>query len=274
MGMGKSSPPPAPDYAGAARTQGASNVQTAIAEGILNRPNEITPYGSRTWNQIGSQSVGSNDPSLGPVDVPLYQSNVNLTPLGQDRFNQEQRIIGNLGNVAEGQLDRVGQSVAQPFSTNSATQLQDRAEQAYMARLEPRFAQQEEAIRTRLLQNGIMPGSEAWNREYETFNQGRNDARQQAVVAGMQTRPQALQEEMTMRQMPLNELNALRTGSQVNLPQFSGNAPYQVGAAPIMQGAQAQGQADMNAYNAQVGQKNAFTSGLFGLGSAGMGLFF
>jgi hypothetical protein len=274
MSFGKSSPPPAPDYAGAARTQGASNVQTAIAEGILNRPNEITPYGSRTWQQVGSQTVNSSDPSLQPVDVPLYQSNVNLTPLGQQRFDQEQRIIGNLGNVAESGLDRVSSAVNSPFSVDSATQLQDRAEQAFMSRLEPRFAQQEEAIRTRLLQNGIQPGSEAWRREFETFNQGRNDARQQAVIAGMQTRPQALQEEMTLRQMPLNELNALRTGSQVNLPQFGGTAPYQVGAAPIMQGAMAQGQADQNRYNAQVAQQNAFTSGLFGMGAAGMPLFF
>lgn len=269
----KSSPPPAPDYAGAARTQGASNVQTAIAEGILNRPNEVTPYGSRTWQQVGTQSVASNDPTLSSVDVPLYQSNVNLTPLGQQRFDQEQRIIGNLGDTAESGLSRVSQSMASPFSVDSANQLQDRAEQAYLSRLEPKFAQQEEMIRARLLQNGIQPGSEAWRREFETFNQGVNDARQQAVIAGMQTRPQALQEEMTLRQMPLNELNALRTGSQVNLPQFSGNAPYQIGAAPIMQGAQAQGAADMNAYNAQVAQKNAFTSGLFGLGSAFLGGF-
>lgn len=271
MGFGKSDPPPAPDYAGAARTQGAANVQTAIAEGILNRPNEITPYGSRTWNQIGTQSVASSDPSLRPVDVPLYESSVNLTPLGQQRFNQEQRIIGNLGDTAESSLGRVSNAMASPISVSSANQLQDRAEQAYLSRLEPKFARQEESIRTRLMQNGIMPGSEAWRREFETFEQGRNDARQQAVIAGMQTRPQALQEELTLRQLPLNELNAMRTGSQVNLPQFNAVAPHQIGAPPIMQGAQAQGQADINAYNAQAAQGNAFTSGLFGLGGAVLG---
>lgn len=270
MSLGKSSTPPAPDYAGAARTQGASNVQTAIAEGVLNRPNEVTPLGSRTWSQVGTQSVPSSDPSLSPVDVPLYESRVNLTPQGQQRFDQEQRIVGQLGNVAEGQLGRVGEAVAQPFSANSATQLQDRAEQAYLSRLEPKFAQQEESIRTRLLQNGIMPGSEAWNREFTTFNQGRNDARQQAVIAGMQTRPQALQEELTLRQLPLNELNALRTGSQVQLPQFNATQPSNIGQTPIMQGAQLTRQAQQNAYNAEQAQQNALTSGLFSLGSSAL----
>jgi len=273
MGIGKSSPPAAPDYAGAARTQGAANVQTAIAEGILNRPNEVTPYGSRTWNQIGTQSVSSSDPSLRPVDVPLYQSNVNLTPLGQQRFDQEQRIMTNLGNTAESGLGRVAESLSSPMSVNSATALQDKAEQAYLSRLEPKFAQQEESIRTRLMQNGIMPGSEAWNREFTTFNQGRNDARQQAVIAAMQTRPQALQEELTLRQLPLNELNALRTGSQVNLPQFNATQPMNVGQTPIMQGAQLQGQADMNAYNVQSAQGNSTQSGLFGLGAAAIMAF-
>lgn len=271
MGIGKSDPPPSPDYQGAARVQGAANVQTAIAEGILNRPNEVTPYGSRTWNQIGTQSVASSDPTLRPVDVPLYQSNVTLTPLGQQRFDQEQRIITNLGDTAESGLGRVSSAMGSPLSVSSANQLQDRAEQAYLSRLEPKFAQQEESIRARLLQNGIMPGSEAWRREFETFNQGRNDALQQAVIAGMQTRPQALQEELTLRQLPLNELNALRTGSQVNLPQFNATAPSNIGQTPIMQGAMAQGQADMNRYNAEVAQGNSFTSGLFGLGGAVLG---
>jgi len=36
--------PPAPDYTGAARAQGAANKETAIVEGIMNRPDVYSPY--------------------------------------------------------------------------------------------------------------------------------------------------------------------------------------------------------------------------------------
>ena len=55
------SPPPAPDYAGAAKEQGAANKDAAIASAKLNNPNVINPYGTQsvsynagsTFNQAG-----------------------------------------------------------------------------------------------------------------------------------------------------------------------------------------------------------------------------
>ena len=46
--MGKPSPPPAPDYAAAARQQGVENTATARVQARLNTPNVVTPYGSQT----------------------------------------------------------------------------------------------------------------------------------------------------------------------------------------------------------------------------------
>lgn len=42
------SPPPAPDYAGAAQQQGQANIDAARTQGRLNNPNVFTPYGSQT----------------------------------------------------------------------------------------------------------------------------------------------------------------------------------------------------------------------------------
>ena len=42
------SPPPPPDYAGAAQAQGAANIDTARATAKLNNPNVINPYGTQT----------------------------------------------------------------------------------------------------------------------------------------------------------------------------------------------------------------------------------
>ena len=48
MGKSSPSPPPAPDYAGAATAQGAANVEAARATAKLGNPNIIGPYGSQT----------------------------------------------------------------------------------------------------------------------------------------------------------------------------------------------------------------------------------
>lgn len=85
-------------------------------------------------------------------------------------------------------------------------------------------------------------------------------------------RQQAIAEQMQQRAMPLNELNALITGQQVqspNMPSFTNASKSDptnyLGAA----GQQYQGQLD--AYNAKQAGKSGLMSGLFGLGSAAMG---
>lgn len=42
------SPPPTPDYAGAAQKQGQANIDAAITSGKINNPNVISPYGTQT----------------------------------------------------------------------------------------------------------------------------------------------------------------------------------------------------------------------------------
>lgn len=66
------------------------------------------------------------------------------------------------------------------------------------------------------------------------------------------------QQEQTLRNLPLNELNALLTGAQVQNPQFEGyNTQGQTSGANYLGAANAQGQYDMNAYNQQVASTNA-----------------
>lgn len=84
-------------------------------------------------------------------------------------------------------------------------------------------------------------------------------------------RQQGLEEQTFLRSQPLNELNALRSGSQVSAPTFSnyytgGNAA----AAPTMEAGLAQGAYSQNAYNQQVAGSNALMGGLASLGGAAM----
>lgn len=83
-----------------------------------------------------------------------------------------------------------------------------------------------------------------------------------------QARQQWIQEQMQLRNMPLNELNALRSGVQVQTPQFQNYQASQIAPPPIFGATQAQGQWDQNMYNQQVGSANNFMSGLMGIGGS------
>jgi hypothetical protein len=102
-----------------------------------------------------------------------------------------------------------------------------------------------------LANQGIARGSEAYTNAMRDFNSGRNDAYSQAQVSAINTMPQTMQLASALRNQPLNELNALRTGSQVTNPTFS-NVPQQATTAgPDMLSA-----AGMN-YQSQLGSVNA-----------------
>jgi len=262
---GKAKAPPPPDYAAAARQQGAANIDTAIAEGVMNRPTTITPYGRSTWNQTGQFTTP------GGYVVPQWEQRTDLTDLGQKSFDTQERVTNQLYGVGEAGLDRVGESFGTPMDYSGVQDLQDRTESAYMDRLDPQFNRDEESLRQRMANQGIALGSEAYGREMDQFGRAKTDARTQAIIAANQMRPQALQESLAIRNQPLNELNALLSSQQVNVPQFSGAPAAQVQAGNFQQAAQQQGQFDMNSYNQRQAAAGGMASGLFSLGGAALG---
>jgi len=76
---------------------------------------------------------------------------------------------------------------------------------------------------------------------------------------------------IAVRNQILNELNALRTGAQAQMPNFgSTNSGAQVGASPIAQSVYNSYQGDLANYQAGVGSNNAMLGGLASLGGAVM----
>ena len=74
------SPPPAPDYAGAAREQGQANVDAARTQGKFNNPNVISPYGTQTvsygqgFNQAGyDQAMADYNKAVAARDASWKQ---------------------------------------------------------------------------------------------------------------------------------------------------------------------------------------------------------
>ena len=73
------------------------------------------------------------------------------------------------------------------------------------------------------------------------------------------------------RNQILNELNALRTGAQAQMPQFGNTqSGAQVAASPVAQSVYNSYQGELGNYNTQVGSNNAMLGGLATLGGAAM----
>ena len=285
----KSAPsaPPAPDYGAAASAQGAANVDTAVAESIVNRPNQVTPYGTLNYNQTGT----FNTP--GGQAVPQFTSQVDLTPLGQQRFDQEQRINQALGGIAESGVNRVGQSLGSSFDMSgippqarASEETRQRVADALYGRVAPQLQRSREQGENALLVGGFNPGGEAWKARQDDMARQENDAMMTAQInAGGEesrqfgldsaARDKAIQEQAYLRSLPLNEINAIRSGSQVQMPQFAGSGGSSIGAAPIFNAANQGAQYNQGIYNAQTAGANAANSGLYSaLGSLGsMGMY-
>ncbi len=101
--------------------------------------------------------------------------------------------------------------------------------------------------------------------------QGFNQAQAAANFQNAQ-RQAALQEQLALRALPLNEVAAIMGGAQVQMPQFQAYQGAEVGAAPIFGAQQAAGNAAQQNYANQVAAYNA-KLGMYGsiLGGAATG---
>jgi hypothetical protein len=291
--MGKKAPaaPAAPDYVGAAVAQGAANLESARATARLSNPNVYTPYGTQLVSYEG--------------DVPTVRQT--LTPTAQKTLEAQQNVDLSLSNLAQKGTGIASDVLDKPFSfggpdvqtsldTSGIAKMPVNAgmtgQEAIMQRLEPSLARQRVSTETQLINQGLRPGTEAYNNAINLLGQQENDARTQAVTQGLNldiganaqgynqalqsgqfgntAQQQMLAQAIQQRQMPLNEINALTSSSQIENPQFGAYAGSNVAPPPIAQATAQQGQYDQNAYNAQVASQNANTAGLYSLGGAGI----
>lgn len=121
--------------------------------------------------------------------------------------------------------------------------------------------------RGQLYGEGLSSGNFANTAQNQAFTQGLAGAQ-----FGNQARAQGFQEQLTQRQLPLNEMNALRSGAQVQTPQFSS---YYTGAntqaAPIFDAGLAQGNYNTQAYGTRQSGQNALLGGLANMGAVWLG---
>lgn len=273
--MGKSSPapPPAPDYTGAANATAANNLEAARAAAAANRINQYTPYGSLTYKKTGS------DPDGG------WSQYVSLAPEQQKLLDIQNQVSLGLGDLSQKGLGFVNDALANPLTIDdlpsSMVNAGQTGQEALMARFQPMIEQSRQALTSQLANQGIQPGTEAFDNAFRVQNQSENDLRMQAALNGINVGQNAQNQQLSLKSAlqnnPINILNAVRTGSQVTNPQFGGYAQQgQTSGADMMGAAKEQNQYNLGLYNSQVAETNAgnaATTGLVGMAAMAAAIF-
>lgn len=211
-----------------AEAQGKLNQQTAQQQQQINMVDQTNPLGSTTYKQIGTN----------PDGTPRYGQ---TTALNQ----QAQSVVDNtLGTLS------------QPFSMDTNA-IESRLMDLSSKRVNPQLEQRRASTEQSLMNRGVRPGTEAYDRAMRAVSEGENDQWNQLALGG---RNQAISELLQGRNQPLNEMNAMLSGNQINA-----QTP-QAGVAPTD-------------YSGLVGQKYAadaqqygdMWSGIGNLAGAGLG---
>ena len=291
--------PAPPDYAGAATAQGAANLETARQQGYMNNPNIFGP--------LGNQTV-----TFGAKDQPTITQT--LTPDATATLASQQKVERGLADLGYQGLQQASGLLGTPFAPkvpdlqtslnmggvpNAPISPGQTAYQALSSRMEPDIARADEALRTRLINQGLRPGGEAYNAEMDIAgrratdarlqgaaqsigldqsarNQGYNEAVQSGQFANT-AQQQALSQQLGLYQQPLNNIASLMSGTQLQMPQFPGYSGSNIAPPPIFDAARAQGQASMDAYGIQSANKASQQRGLYdllGAGAMGAGTYF
>ena len=229
-----------------------------------------------------------------------WTSRITLNPQEQALLDQQRKASLGLAGATDKALSRVSAlgdipglnlpDGAMPTSNEAyRKQIQDALYGQMASRLDPMWQQRGGDLESKLAAQGITQGSEAYNREQQNFGLARNDAYQSALnnaitqgesaVAGqfgrdMGGRQQGVSEALSEfqtglqgRGQVLNELSSIRSGQQVQQPQFgSTQSGANVAPANVAQNI-------WNGYNGQQAQQASMMNGLTSLGSAAIMAF-
>lgn len=207
--MGKKSPPPPPDFTAAAEATGESSRVNTEQQTFANRPDQYTPWGATNWF-----STPTFDPATGET-YNRWASNETLTPELQGALDSEISLQRGRSDLGYGLMGDVAGDLGQPMDWDkfgdqrfgveagdpnlgtinpfggpvtagsySPEGIFDKAEQSLYSRrtgrLDPQFADREEALEVKLLNQGLRPGDEAYDKAFANFERDRTDAYQVA----------------------------------------------------------------------------------------------
>jgi hypothetical protein len=236
LGTGQTSSPyqgSSNPYIQAAQATTMGNLYGAQAATQANRINQNTPYGSLNYTQ-GVDQYGN----------PTWTAN--------------QQLSQPLQNLTNTSLQGLQQSLQNPMYGINPGQTYS---EAIMSRLQPQLAQQSQSQAAALANQGIVPGTQAYDNAMRTFNQQQNDLLTSAQIQGMNT---GLQAQQLQNQQAAN-IKALGTPNYINpYTQAAVAGPDYLGAYTTSNAA------DIARQNAAAARTANMQNGLFGLGNAAL----
>jgi len=211
-------PPKAPDPKAQGAAQTASNVTTATANAALGNINEYTPTGSVVRKQTGTQTVWDENLKKN-ISVPTYSTYQTYSDKENAVYNSDAANRLGVNAVAGTLINNVGKAVSTPIDYSKLPKAgstaninlpkysnfaggpalktdiagaddfsadRQRVEDALNARQNPQLQQDRELLNQQAVNQGLMPGSEAYNRWIDQQGRKENDARMSAILAGGQ----------------------------------------------------------------------------------------
>lgn len=144
--------------------------KAAIATSNSGKYNEVGPYGSNTWTL--RPGADPNNPQPGD-----YIRTTTFEPGQQQLLDQTTAGKLGAGGLAQSQVSDIA---------GGRQAVQDALYKQYTANFDQRYGRDEEALRTRLLNEGLDPNSEAGKNELLQFRQNKDaayaDAQQRAIT--------------------------------------------------------------------------------------------
>ena len=251
-----------------------------------NRPSQVTPWGTTTWEE-------------GPGGE--WTQTVELSGPQQEALESQQAIGAGRGALAESLMGRMRGEFEEPIGWDPLSmnevmpsgEARQRAEDALYrrasSRLDPYWQQQEEATMSRLWNQGLRPGDEAYDAAMANMGRARTDAYQtamdQAIAGGgaemergfgmdLRRRQQALSEALRRRGQTLGEISALTSGTGVDVPDMPGfTASGRVAGADLTGAAEAGQRQAWDRYSAEQAEDQALWSGITGAVGAALPFF-
>lgn len=193
----------APDYEAAAEKQGQSSMEVTNYQTNANRPNQVTPFGSQSWQQTAVK-----DPVTGKM-VPQWTQTTQLDPRAQHALDSQMALQSGRSDIGAGMLDRMRQEYGDVVDfgqfdkmggkarggklngqLGGANDYMGQAGNALMSqfneRMNPQFQQAEAHQDAVLRARGLKPGDEAYDSELSKLRQGQGDQRNQAMYQAQQ----------------------------------------------------------------------------------------
>ena len=267
----KAKTPKAPDYMALAREE--AQMQKDINRETLaaNRVNQVTPYGNLNYTQSGTDQYGN----------PTYTATQELSPEQQELYGKNTALSSSMLTGAQSGLANYMDVMANPVVDQSQLAQTginpgEMYSDAIMRRLQPQIAQETASFENQLANKGIAPGTEAYMNARRSFDQAQNDKMTSAIVGGMNTGLAANQQGFNQAAYnltsPLNIINSLRTGNQVQNPTYVNPAQQSNYNAPDLTGAASnQFNTGLGISNANAARRSNFMGGLMGLGGYAIG---